>query len=137
MTASLMRDNHLVECHGANGYLRVAGSFQGAGAASPAAANSKGRGWSVARTSVGLYTITFSTVMGDLISALATVQVSDADFGIASFGDSASKTLQLRTFMAATTAAPVLADLADDANERVSFEILFRKTSLATKTDDA
>jgi hypothetical protein len=88
------------------GRVNVHGSFAPNGSSALVAANTYGKGFSVARSGVGLYTITFDNTYPELVSAICGCQVADTKPTIAQFGDyvAASKTLQLRVLQAALSA---------------------------------
>ena len=74
----------------------LTGSFAPQGTSAPATV--RGIGYSVARTSVGLYTITMEDPFNEFLSGDATVQGADGQTYKAQFGDydSSAKTIQLR-----------------------------------------
>ena len=108
----------------------VAGSFAPNGSSAVSASSRKGRGWSVARTSAGLFTVTFGEKYNNLISAVATLQLVTAslDSWFAQVGAyvAASKTLQIRVVDEAAAAV----DVAADADNRINFICVFSNTSL-------
>lgn len=108
----------------------IMGSFAPNGSSAVSAASRKGLGWSVARTSAGLFTITFTDKWADLVSATATAQLATAADINAQVGTytAASKTLTIRLIAVATET-----DVAADANDRINFICWFRN-SLAKPT---
>ena len=101
----------------------VSGSFAPAGTGAPTAA--LGDGYTVARTSTGLFTLTLDRVWPSLLSATATVQLATAADTVAQVGVVAltSKTVQIRTLTAGA-----LADVAANANNRVNFALKFKRS---------
>jgi hypothetical protein len=101
-----------------------------AGSWAPDTANAvtaiRGKGFTVARTSAGLFTITLDKVYNLLFSATATVQMAAATDISAQIGNVvlASKTVEVRTVVVATAT-----DIAADANNRVNFVLVLRNTS--------
>lgn len=85
-----------------HGEVRVSGSFRPNGASAVSAANNKGNGWSVARTSEGLYTVTFADKYQHLLSFKAFPRKADSTAMLVQAGDyiSSSKTVQIRTLVA-------------------------------------
>ncbi len=81
-----------------NGMVQVNGSFRPKGTSAPVVVD--GKRWSVVRTSVGLYTVTFGDKYVQLVEALAGARVADATGTLVQAGDfsAANKTLQIRTF---------------------------------------
>lgn len=77
--------------------VAVHGSFAPNGTSALVAANTYGKGFSVARTSAGLYTITFDNTYPELVSAMCQVQNASSTPAAVQFGDytAASRTMQL------------------------------------------
>lgn len=113
------------------GRVAIHGSFAPNGSSALVAANTHGKGFSVARTGVGVYRITLDDKYPELVAAVAGVQVADATPTIVQFGDyvAASKTLDVRVLQESTGTFAV-ADQAADDNARVSFCLFFRNTSV-------
>jgi hypothetical protein len=111
-----------------NGEIRLAGSFAPDTANNPAKATIKGKGFTVAHTATGVFTITFSDVFLDLLSAQATLQLATGDDKFAEVGTftKASKTLVINIW---DKGDGVLADVAIDNNNRVNFKCVFSNTS--------
>ena len=103
----------------------LTGSFAPAGTG--AVTDVKGRGFTVARTGVGEFTITLRQKYNHLLAAVAGVQLASAADMAPQFGsyDASAKTLVLRTQAGATPT-----DIAANANNRVHFTLAFQKTSL-------
>lgn len=108
----------------------IAGSFAPNGSSAVSAASRKGRGFTVARTSTGLFTVTFTDKFAALLSATASLQQATA-------GD---QTILVGTWTASTKAliltvwdisAAAVADVAADANNRINFVAWFQNSSLA------
>jgi len=89
--------------------------------------SAKGDGWAATRSAAGKFTITFTYNYQDLICAFGSVQdtADDEDFYV-QFGDysSTNRTLVLKTKTGGTNT-----DIIADANNRVSFVAVFKKTS--------
>lgn len=107
------------------GLVCVTGSWAPAGTG--AVTTVRGAGFTVARTDVGVFTITFSEKFPSLVSANATAQLAAAADTQAQAGTytAASKTLVVRTLTAGSEA-----DIAANANNRVNFICWFRKTGV-------
>jgi len=110
-------------------YVIVAGSFAPNGSGAVSAASNEGAGWSVARTSAGLFTITFHEAYPDMISGVACLQLASADDKYCQVGvyTQASKTLTIRVFDASGGAVD---DVSANANNRINFICIFRRTGL-------
>lgn len=104
-----------------HGHKIIAGSFRPAGTGAPT--NVTGRGFSVARTSVGLYTLTFTDAYPELASLEVGLRGADGLGHRIEAGDysAANKTLQLRVFDGAGPRAQVLdiAGLRDIASNAI------------------
>lgn len=108
------------------GKIVVEGSFAPNGGSAIAATSNKGKGWTVARTSAGLFTVTFDAKYVDLLAAIATAQLATAADINAQVGTytPASKTLTIRTIAVATET-----DVAANANNRINFICVFDNSS--------
>lgn len=104
---------------------RISGSFAPAGTGAVTAV--KGRGFTVARSGAGVFTITLDRIYQDLISANACVQLATAADMAAQIGSysKANRTLVIRTVVAATET-----DIAADANNRVHFDLVLVTSSI-------
>lgn len=105
----------------------VAGSFAPDSANPPTSTTLRGNGWTAARTSTGVWTITFAESYPELVAGLATIQrSSDADT-VAELGvyTAASRTITVKSLAAATAT-----DIAANANNRVNFLFVFRASAL-------
>ncbi len=89
----------------------------------------KGLGFSVAWTSPGLYTVTFSDGFNSLISVKAMLQLATADDKLVQVGnvDISAKTVQIRVLDKSTGTTLDLA--AADANNRIHFVAMFRASA--------
>ena len=101
----------------------VAGSFAPDTANAPT--DVRGSGFSVVRTSQGLFTITFTNTYGALVSAVATLQLASTDNYMTQVGSyvAASRTLEIRVIDDA--GAGQVQDVAANANNRVNFVCVF------------
>lgn len=84
----------------------VAGSFRPNGGAGIVAGSTKGKGFSVAYSSTGLYLVTFADKVNDFDSCLTGLRCATATPTMVQAGDydASAKTLQLRVLQAATGA---------------------------------
>lgn len=107
------------------GLVCITGSWAPAGTG--AVTTVRGAGFTVARSDVGVFTITFSEAYPSLAAANATVQLNASADTVAQIGayTAASKTLVVRTLTAGSDA-----DIAANANNRVNFICWFRKTGV-------
>jgi hypothetical protein len=103
------------------------GSFAPAATGAPTALS--GTGWTVARTSAGLFTITFAEKYPEMIKATATLQLATKDDKVTQIGtyDGSAGTLQIRVW---DFSGADVADVAADANNRVNFSVTFRNTTV-------
>lgn len=123
MAESFMGTSYSVESLGRGRFL-VCGSFRPQGASALVDADTAPgllhpRGFTVVRTGVGLYTVTFSHLWHDMVACFVGVREAGGVRVSGQGGDwsAANRTLQIRTF----NAADALADLADDVDNRISF----------------
>lgn len=106
----------------------VSGSFAPDTANAPT--DVRGVGFSVARTSTGLFTITFDSKYYQVNSATAALQLATGDDKVAQIGAytaptaTASGTLQIRVW---DISGAAVADVAANANNRVNFSVTFQK----------
>jgi hypothetical protein len=111
-----------------NGHVIVAGSFAPNGSSALDATKVYGKGFSVAYTSTGLYTVTFQDLYPQLLSAVATLQLAtDADQVVKVGTYSASAGTLVLTAWDISSAA--VADIAANANNRINFVAHFSNTS--------
>lgn len=106
------------------GLFYIKGSFAPNGSSAIDATQNRGYGWTVARTSTGLFTITFDSVYPALRAFTANLQLASADDKFCQVGTytAASKTLEIRVYDISGTA---VADVAADANNRINFCAVF------------
>jgi hypothetical protein len=125
-----MASNHTFETAWILGKNRVivAGSFAPNGSSAVSATSNKGKGWTVAHTSTGLFTITLDSVYNQLDSATASLQLATADDKFVQIGAVvlASQTIEIRVW---DLSGAAVADVAADANNRINFLFVFRNTN--------
>ena len=111
--------------------VSVAGSWRPDGSTGIVSGSVKGKGFTVARADVGLYTITFSEVGVALESVVFGVRAADATPTIVQGGDldMTAKTLQVRVLQESAGTLAV-ADMAADADAEVSFHAVFKNTNV-------
>jgi hypothetical protein len=108
--------------------VAVVGSFAPNGTSAVSSASNKGKGWTVARSAAGRFTVTFADAFNDLVTVVATAQMAANNVDIyAQVGtyDSSAKTLIIRTLTGGTET-----DIAANANDRVNFVAWFRNSSI-------
>ena len=107
----------------------IAGSFAPNGSSALSAAAVKGKGFTVAYTSTGLYTLTLQDKYVDLISAVCQVQLAAGDDKYLQVGSysAANKTLEIRCWDASGAA---VADIAANANNRINFVLVMKNSSV-------
>lgn len=111
-----------------NGVVFLQGSFAPAGAGAPTA--QLGKGFSVARTSTGLFTVTLQDAYVSMLSCKATLQLAVGDDKFAQIGVVdvvTAKTLQIRIW---DISAAAVADVAADTNNRVNFSMLLKNSTV-------
>lgn len=108
--------------------IPVAGSFAPNGSSALVATGTKGLGFTVAYTSTGLYTITFSDKYADLVSMQAQLQLTTGDDKFVQIGavDLSAKTIQIRVWDASSAA---VSDVAAAAGNRINFVAWFRNSA--------
>jgi hypothetical protein len=110
------------------GRVDIDGSFAPAGTGAVTSVN--GAGFSVARTGVGVFEITFVDKYVELVAANATVQLNALADTDAVIGPWTASTKKLQIFV---KTAGVAADIAANANNRIHFQVTFRNSKLATR----
>jgi hypothetical protein len=101
----------------------IAGSFAPNGAGAVSSASNKGKGFSVARTGVGVFTITLEDSYVSLLGANLGLQLSAADDKILQLGDIdvlSAKTIVIRVW---DISGAAVADIAANANNRINFSL--------------
>ena len=103
----------------------VSGSFAPAGTSAPTTV--RGKGFTVARTGVGQFTITLDKRYPELLDFQATLQLATAtdQFCVAGAVDLSAKTAIITVWDVSGTGA---ADVAANANNRVNFSLTFKDT---------
>lgn len=89
------------------------------------------RGWSVVRTSTGLFTITLDDVFPGLVTAQATLRLATGDDKMVQFGtiNLAAKTIQIRVW---DISGAAVADVAANANNAISWCIVVTQETVGT-----
>ena len=108
--------------------VTVAGSFAPNGSSAIASSSLEGVGFTVARTSTGLFTITFADAFPSLVATVPGLRLASAADLDLQFGtyNSSAKTLQIRVWDYSEEA---VADIAANANNRISFICVFKRVS--------
>lgn len=103
----------------------IAGSFQpnGSSAIDNTLNTAYNKGWSVARTNAGIYTITLSKGYTQLITANATLQMNSATDLVLQWGAIDVTTATGGTLVLNALAATTPTDIASNANNRVFFAL--------------
>ena len=119
-----------------HGLTMVAGSFRPNGTSAPTVFGPTigSRGWSVVRTSAGLFTITLPDAYAATIALNATLQMAAADDRFIQIGTvagitAANGTVQIRAMNIDTGA---VADVASNADNWIHFAFLFSNSSVNT-----
>lgn len=107
----------------------IEGSFRPNGASAVDASQNQGIGWSVARTSQGLFTVTLQDKYVSLISASADLQLAvaaDRKCQLGSIDVTSAKTVEIRVI----DSAAAVQDVASDANNRVHFCLMLKNSTV-------
>lgn len=108
----------------------ISGSFAPNGSSAVSAASNKGKGWSVARTSAGLFTLTLQDAYVALLGAHAQLQLTTADDKYCQIGvvDVVSaKTVQIRVW---DVSGAAVADVSAAAGNRINFILWLSNSTL-------
>lgn len=108
----------------------IAGSFAPNGSSAVAASSRKGKGFSVARTSAGLFTITLQDAYVALLAGDCKLQLASGDDKFVQFGSIdvvSAKTVQIRVWDISDGA---VADVAANANNRIHFVLVLSNSQL-------
>ncbi len=109
--------------------IPLAGSFAPNSTSAVDATSRKGLGWSVARTSTGLFTITFSDTFSDLVAFEAQLQLVTADdkyLQIGTLVNTATPIVQIRVM---DISGAAVADVTANANNRIHFVAWLRNSA--------
>lgn len=110
----------------------ICGSFAPNGSSAVSSASNRGKGWSVARTSAGLFTVTFDEIYYQLNFATAHLQLATGDDKYAQVGTytagsgSTASTLTIRVWDVSGGAET---DVSANANNRINFMCVFQMKS--------
>lgn len=107
----------------------IAGSFRPNG--SSAVATTAGIGFSVVRTSAGLFTVTLSDSYPGILSGHCSLQLASGDDKVVQFGSidvSTAKTVEIRVWDISDAA---VADIASNANNWIHFTLMLKNTSMS------
>lgn len=105
------------------------GSFAPNGSSALDATSRRGLGYTVAYTSTGLYTITFTDTYADLVSFEAQLQLTTGDDKLLQMGtlvNTATPVVQIRCW---DISAAAVADIAAAAGNRINFVAWFRNSA--------
>ena len=108
----------------------IAGSFAPNGAGAVSSSSVKGKGFSVVRTSAGLFTITLQDAYVALLAAHAHLQLAVGDDKVAQVGAIdvvSAKTIAIRVWDISGAAET---DVAANANNRIHFVLVLSNTQL-------
>lgn len=111
------------------GEVIICGSFAPNGASAVAATSNLGIGWSVVRTSAGLFTVTLEDSWVSLTSAQVSLQLATVAAVAVQLGTIdvvTAKTVEIR---ALSSSAGTVTDVAADANNRIHFELRLKNST--------
>lgn len=109
----------------------INGSFAPNGSSAVSAASIKGKGFSVARTSAGLFTITLQDAYQGLLAAECSLQLNAADDKFVQFGAIDvvnAKTVQIRVW---DISGAAVSDISANANNRIHFVLHLSNSTVA------
>ena len=130
--ANMGRRRYPMESLG-DGRMLLEGTFRPNGSSAVSATTREGTtGWSVARTSAGLFTVTLEDVWYIATSKWCSLQLAAGSDKILQFGEISlsSKTVQLRVWDISDAA---VADIADDANNKISFGLVLKRITTSVR----
>lgn len=109
--------------------VEISGSFRPNGSSAISATHNHGKGWSVAYTTTGVYTITLADTYAALDSAIATLQLASADDKFVNVGpvDLTARTVIIYAWDIGGAGA---ADVASNANNKINFSLVLRNSSI-------
>ncbi len=113
------------------GVVAIQGSFAPNGSSAVDSASNLGRGWSVAHTSTGLFTITLDQNYRALLAGSCSLQLATGDDKMAQFGAidvTTAKTVQIRVW---DISGAAVADIAADPGNRIHFQLMIRDSTVA------
>lgn len=106
--------------------VRIEGSFAPNGSSAVSASSRAGLGFTVARSGVGEFLVTFTDKFASYLFADAHLQMAAATDSVAQVGDIdlSAKTMEIHTLTAGSAA-----DIAANANNRINFVVVFRNSA--------
>ncbi len=107
----------------------MVGSFAPNSTSEVDAASRKGLGYTVARTSTGLFTITFTDTFADLVAFEAQLQLVTGDDKFLQMGtlvNTSTPVVQIRVW---DVSGAAVADVTANANNRINFVAWFRNSA--------
>lgn len=107
----------------------VGGSFATNSSSAVSLSSRKALGWSVVRTSTGLFTVTFTDKYNDLVAFVCDLQevtAGDQFLQTGTLVNTATPVVQIRVW---DISAAAVADVAANANNRINFTAWFRNVS--------
>lgn len=118
--------------------VTINGSFAPNGSSAVSASSREGCGFTVARTSAGLFTVTLSDRYTALVSATSTLQLTTGDDKVAqvaavSVGPSATNTVAIRVWDISGAAET---DVAAAAGNRINFSIVLNASGASRRRGD-
>mgnify|MGYP006402655225 FL=1 len=106
----------------------VTGSFTTNGSSSPDSDNNTGKGWSVARSGTGEFTVTLEDTYPALLSGNCSLGLNAAGDSKVQFG--AIDVVTAKTIVIRTITGTAAADIAANDNNRVHFTLCLRNTDI-------
>ncbi len=109
--------------------IPLVGSFAPNGSSAVAATSRKGLGFTVARTSAGLFTITFTDTQADLVAFECQLQLATAGDQYLQMGTLVNTTTPVVQIRVMDISGGAVADIAADANNRIHFTAWMRNSA--------
>lgn len=109
----------------------INGSFAPNGSSAVSSSSVKGKGFSVARTSTGLFTITLQDKYVALLAGECSLQLNSADDKFVQFGAidvSSAGTVQIRVW---DISGAAVADISANSNNRIHFALFLANSTVA------
>lgn len=108
----------------------IAGSFLPNGTSAVASASTTGQGYTVARTSAGLFTVTLTDKFNSLISGQVSLGLNAVAQTVVQFG--AIDVSSAKTVLINAVTSGSAADIASNANNRIHFLLILSNTNVVS-----
>lgn len=109
--------------------IPLPGSFAPNGGSALDLTTRKGLGWTVTRTSTGLFTVTFTDTQADLVAFEAQLQLASADDKYLQMGTLVNTSTPVVQIRVMDISGAAVADVAANANNRIHFVAWMRNSA--------